>query len=341
MSNTTPSLKHLSGKLCPWLQEPLETLERAHGAERLGHAWLLGGPVGIGKINLALVFANRLLGSRIGKDPPATLEPADAAAAMRARHTPQDRHADLHWLFPEDGKSSISVDQVRNVIETLERSSYHGHCKVVIIEPVDAMTIAASNALLKTLEEPREDTYLLLVSHQPGRLASTIRSRCQMLALGAPTVAAALKWLGMLETETGAFRYLGRSPLRLAELIYQDNINLINVLEDNFKLVYENKLEPQALADEWLKLDLDFVLEWLARRIQHCIRSRSAAGRSKSVTDARNEPLRSDLPALTLRTLFKQFGATERLHNQIGTGINVELAMRVLLLGFQPDREQM
>ena len=338
MNDPNASLKLLSGRLCPWLQTSLEALEDAHDAKRLGHAWLLTGPSGIGKLNLALVVADRLLAGRTRSAPPEALEPADAAAAMAARHTPQDRHADLHWLFPEEGKTTISVEQVRNVIDALTRSSYHGRSKVVIVEPVEAMTIAAANAFLKTLEEPAGDAYMLLVSHQPGRVPSTIRSRCQTLALAPPTAEVARQWLGSLEAGAAAFGYLGRSPLDLVKLAHEKKYLIINELEEQLDFIYEYKSDPLTIADEWLKLDLELVLEWLAMRVRQCIRSRMAARNSKPLKDTGNGPLPNDLPLLTLRTLFEHSQAIDKLRDQVGTGINVELAMRVLLPGFQPDR---
>ena len=339
MTDSAASLKQLSGKLCPWLQQTLETLESVHDAKRLGHAWLLAGPGGIGKINLALVFADRLLSGRTGGAPPEVLAPSAAGAAMAARHTPQDRHADLHWLFCEGTRKSIGIQQVRNVTEALERSSYHGGAKVVIVEVAEALTIAASNALLKTLEEPTQETYLLLVSHQPGRIASTIRSRCQILPIAPPTVDAARHWLAPREMDGESRDIPGRAPLKFVKLDDEKQSLLFSSLKEQLESLYEGRIDPLSLADEWLKLDLELVLDWLATRTRGAIRSRMATGHSKPVANNGNAGLQNDLPMLTLRRLFAQFEAVERLRNQIGTGINVELATAVLLAGFQPDRE--
>lgn len=339
MTGTTASLKQLSGKLCPWLKQALATLESVHDAERLGHAWLLAGPGGIGKINLALVFADRLLRGRTGGAPPETLEPAVAGRAMEARHAPQDRHADLHWLFCEGSRKTIGIQQVRDVIGSLERSSYQGGAKVVIIEVAEALTTAASNALLKTLEEPTRDTYLLLVSHQPGRIASTIRSRCQILPLAAPAVDSVRQWLAPLETDLAALDLSDRAPLDIVKLNSDEQNFSINDIEHKFKLLCEDDVDPLGLADEWLKLDIDMVLEWLAMRVRRAIRSRMATQRPKPAANSENGRLQNDLPTLTLRRLFAQFEAIENLRGQLGTGINMELATAVLLTGFQEDRE--
>ena len=196
MTGQLSPLSILSTKLCPWLQPVLAQLDTARTAKRLGHAWLLAGPRGTGKINVALVFANRLLRGIPEAVQPPPLGPEEAVAAMRERHAATDHDPDLHWLFPEEDKRTISVDQIRFVAEVLALKAHRGTAKVVVIEPADGMTTGAANALLKTLEEPSGDTYLLLVSHQPERLPATIRSRCQRLSIARPRPADVIAWLG-------------------------------------------------------------------------------------------------------------------------------------------------
>ena len=174
-ASNTP-LETLGTRLCPWLFPALERLQAARRAERLGHAWLIAGPPGVGKLNLAFVAARQLLHGNPAE--PAPLGPKEAVEALASRYEPADHHADLHWLHPEEGKSTISVEQIRATIDALSLTSHGGNAKVVVIEPADAMTLAAANSLLKTLEQPSGDAYLFLLSAQPDRLPPTIRSRC-------------------------------------------------------------------------------------------------------------------------------------------------------------------
>jgi DNA polymerase-3 subunit delta' len=94
----TTALETLSRGLCPWLQPALEQFETARRTGTLGHAWLISGPAGVGKLNLALVLARRLLGD---DRPPGVLEAGAALEALAVRHAPADRHPDLQWLYPE------------------------------------------------------------------------------------------------------------------------------------------------------------------------------------------------------------------------------------------------
>ena len=104
----------LSRSLLPWLSPALEQLDTARRAGNLGHAWLISGPAGVGKLNVALVLACRLFGD---DSEPAVLDAGAALAAMAARHELADRHPDLHWVHPEEDKETISVDQIRTVID--------------------------------------------------------------------------------------------------------------------------------------------------------------------------------------------------------------------------------
>ena len=164
----TPRSHRSSTKLCPWLRPALEQLEAAaRQRDASATAGCSAGPAGVGKINLALVFAARLL-TRDPAGPPAELGPARPSPRSASGTYPADHHPDLHWLFPEEDKRAISIEQIRE--PSRRRSSlksHRGEPRSSIIEPADAMTAAAANALLKTLEEPSGDTYLLLLSQQP------------------------------------------------------------------------------------------------------------------------------------------------------------------------------
>jgi len=327
------ALSTLTGSLCAWLREPLAALEAAHRGGRLGHAWLIVGPPGLGKLNLALVFADRLLRGRVGTQTPPELSAALALEAMSDRHKPVDHHPDLHWLFPEEGKRSVSIEQIRDVIESLALKGHQGGAKVLVIEPAEAMTAAAANALLKSLEEPQGQTYMLLVSEQPGRLPSTIRSRCQTLIVHGPKTAA----VAAGGPVAGSRAEL--APLRVAQQDTPDYHLFINELSDSLNAIYEGKRDPQSVADEWLKKgDLAAILDWLIAHVRRGVRARVVLSRSNPITEPRRAVLHNEWQALTLAKLFEQLAAAERLREQQGGGINAELALRVLLLGFVPER---
>jgi len=324
------SVETLSRRLLPWLKPTLAQLETARRAGSLGHAWLISGPAGVGKLNLALALAGRLFGD---ETEPAVLDAGSALAAMAARHEPTDRHPDLHWLYPEEDRETISVDQVRAVIEGFTLTAHRGGAKVVLVEPAEGLTTAAANALLKTLEEPTPQAYLLLTSSQPGRLPATVRSRCQHLALRAPDAASVAQWLGVSPAVVrDARRLVGAAPLPLAAAIQGDSLNVFKKLEADLAEVSEDRLDPQAVASSWAKGDTELALSWLRRRIHEEVRTRlgGPAG-STSVTVPAAATLHNAWRALPARTLFDEYDRAEKLLSQLGSGLNVELALAAML----------
>ncbi|VFS69969.1 DNA polymerase III subunit delta' [Raoultella terrigena] len=104
-------------------------------------------------------------------------------------------HPDYYTLVPEKGKSALGIDAVREVNEKLYERSRLGGAKVVWISDAALLTDAAANALLKTLEEPPENTWFFLACQEPARLLATLRSRCRLYHLAPPAESYGLAWL--------------------------------------------------------------------------------------------------------------------------------------------------
>lgn len=168
----------------------------------LHHAWLLAGPLGVGKATFAEAAALRLLADAMtpGTLPSGLAVPEDHPAARLAA---AGSHPDLRVLrrLPKKDKEdelarSITVDQIRSLGPFLGTMPSLSPRRVIVIDAADDLERpGASNALLKSLEEPPAGTVFLLVSHAPGRLLPTIRSRCRLLRfdpLGDEDMAAAL-----------------------------------------------------------------------------------------------------------------------------------------------------
>ena len=329
-----------SAGLCPWLTEPLARLDQARTEGHLSHAWLLAGPRGIGKTNLANALADRVL--RPTSDFPPMLDARQAAQAMQARYDEANHHPDMHYLAPAVDKRSISVEQVREAIGALELTSLGGVAKALIVEPAEAMTLPAANALLKTLEEPTRSTYFFLVSHQPGFLPATVRSRCQLFPLTPPPAGLALDWLSEgLEPEVRAqlsalLNLAGGAPLRALALYESGLLNINSELEEVFDSISNKKIDPQTVADHWLKNDPAVLLDWLSIRLEWAIKSRLAPDAWTPVTDLGNDRLHNTWRGLTLTALFERRQNARALLGQIGGGVNLDLALRALILSFQP-----
>lgn len=155
----------------------------ALAAERLHHAWLLSGPQGSGKASFALAAAAELVGASIEA---ASRHHPDIILLRREAKDPSEARK------AEEGKPfeltrNITVAQIRAMQQRLTTRPSLGERRAIIIDPADDLETGASNALLKTLEEPPAGTVFLLIAHQPARLLPTIRSRCRVLRFAAMT----------------------------------------------------------------------------------------------------------------------------------------------------------
>lgn len=158
----------------------------ALGRGRLHHAWLLTGPEGAGKASFAYRIARRLLGAApdasYGELGSRIDDPVSRQVAARA-------HPDLMVLerATDDGKArkSIPVDEARALPAFFANSPAAAPYRVAIIDAADDLNVNAANAVLKTLEEPPSRGVLLLISHSPGKLLPTLRSRCRTLTIPA------------------------------------------------------------------------------------------------------------------------------------------------------------
>ena len=146
-----------------------EILDRSLASGRLAHAYLFSGPDGVGKRLMALALARAIV----------CHEQRGCGDCQACRKIDHRNHPDLHVLEPEG--NSIKIEQVRRLQKNLNLKPLEAPRKICLIEAADSMTLGAANALLKTLEEPRGDTLLILLSAHPNRLLETIRSRCQAL----------------------------------------------------------------------------------------------------------------------------------------------------------------
>jgi DNA polymerase-3 subunit delta' len=166
------------------------TFREAVLSDRLHHAWLLTGPEGVGKATFARAAALWMLALAAGPEPKSEgleVDPGHRVAHLFAAGS----HPDFKMLarLPKDKSEelarSISIDQVRTLQPMFATSPSFSSRRVVLIDAVDDLERSGANALLKNLEEPPSGTIFLLVSHAPGRLLPTIRSRCRLLRFSA------------------------------------------------------------------------------------------------------------------------------------------------------------
>jgi DNA polymerase-3 subunit delta' len=193
-----PNLSNFLGN-----KRAVEILKRAIEQDRLPHAMIFAGPAGVGKCTLALLIAQQLN----CLSPLATGACGSCAACKRIMAVIESRyiqcqtlkgegfcghcasckirtkrHPDIFLIEPE--KTTISIEQIRSMIDEIAFQPLEARYRVVILDPAEQMRPEAHNSLLKTLEEPSSRTLIILVTTNPYMLLQTIRSRSRMLLFG-------------------------------------------------------------------------------------------------------------------------------------------------------------
>ncbi len=256
----------------------------AQSRGRLHHAWLLCGPEGLGKATFAYRAARRLLGA--APDPsrgPLGARPDDPVSQLVSAQS----HPDLLVLerLVEGGKTkkSISVDQARDLPEFFSKSPSQAAHRVAIIDAADDLNMNAANALLKVLEEPPERGILLLVTHAPGRLLATIRSRCRRLTFS-PWADAAVAELVERQTnlprdEAYRIAEMARgSPGSALDLATAANLEIDRLAQAWVSSPAIDRAEQMSIADGFRGAEGQARFEALIDRLAAAVKARSLSG---------------------------------------------------------------
>ncbi len=225
---------------------------------RMPHGVLLAGSPGAGQAELGAWIAARLLCRARGEGPCG--ECADCRLFLAGSHP------DYRWIAVLPDKKDISIKQMRALSQALSLRSYLGGAKVTVIAPAEAMSAKAFNALLKTLEEPAAETYLVLAASRIDRVPKTIISRCMRLRPPLPTEAEALEWLGRLsanEDWAALLRLAGGSPFLAAEHAEAGLGSLNAEMEEAIQAASAGRLNLVAFAEACARNSPEARLVWL------------------------------------------------------------------------------
>jgi DNA polymerase-3 subunit delta' len=321
--------------LYPWLEPYRESVAALVRQERFPHALLLTGQSGMGKADFADYLARLLLCEQ-------PLEGATPCGQCSAcTWFKAGSHPDYHYIsFEIDDKTgklkkSIGIDQVRRLAGGLSLKSHTGRYKVAVITPADAMTIEACNGLLKTLEEPSDNTVLVLVSDQPGHLPATLRSRCQQLRVGVQDRGPVLDWLSEQQYGNQPEMYLQlaeNAPLEASRLAQENAIETRRKHFSELVDILDDKAAVLKVAEAWSKDEDMQAVRWLRDWLMDLLRIRMT-GQTDTV---RSIDLVDDLEVLARRLdcklMFRQLDSVNRTLRMAGSSLNRQLVTEDILL---------
>jgi DNA polymerase-3 subunit delta' len=214
---------------CKDQQQVVKLLQRSLERGRLGHAYLFTGNSLSVLEAMAQTLAKTLNCLQPKRAPNGiALDCCDSCSACH--RIANFGHPDVQWVRPESKSRAITIDQVRDLMQTIHLKPMEAAYKVGIIVAADRMNVQSANAFLKTLEEPPPKSVLILLSSEPGRLLETIYSRCLVLSFaggsGPALLSEQVAWLKQFsematqenQTLLGRYRLLGLLLSRLAQL---------------------------------------------------------------------------------------------------------------------------
>ncbi|WP_159866819.1 MULTISPECIES: DNA polymerase III subunit delta' [unclassified Raoultella] len=319
-------------KWYPWLRPPFEQLVTSYQAGRGHHALLLQALPGMGGDALLYALCRYLMCRQ--PEGHKSCGHCHSCQLMQA-----GTHPDYYTLVPEKGKSVLGIDAVRDVNEKLYERSRLGGAKVVWISDAALLTDAAANALLKTLEEPPENTWFFLACQEPARLLATLRSRCRLYHLAPPAESYGLAWL---EREVALEQNVLLAALRLSANAPAAALELLDESRWAARQQLIQTLASALIGGDWLTLlpilnheQAAVRLHWLASLLL------DAQKRQQGISLVSNpdawtliNQLAQALPASRLQAIARDVSACrEQLLSVVG--INRELLLTERLLRWE------
>lgn len=289
----------------PWLAPHWQFFLERLKQDRMAHAVMIEGPAGCGKNALAGAMVAKLLCSE---------QQDGACGECRSCRLLEGggAHPDRFELRPEEDSKIIKVDQVRQLIASLNLTTSISASKVAYIHPADVMNTNASNALLKSLEEPAGAAVMILVTSDASRLPVTIRSRCQGIMINQPDSQQVLDWLASTSDRpaadlSAALQAAGGSPLRALHYLDSPELDAFRSVTSGLAELLNRPASASMISAKLAELEEDDLWRWLSMCTAEAIKS-SLGGQALSWL-----PVSSGLRQKTLFTLQKQADINRRM----------------------------
>jgi len=255
--------------LYPWQSASWQRFTQQYQQQRVPHAVILTGVSGLGQSALAEQMAMLVL-----------CEVQDATAPCGQCHSCQlflvGNHPDHTLISPEETGNQIKIEQIRELKHKQILTANVSQWKTAILTPAESMNINASNSLLKLLEEPQQNTFLILITAETAHLPITILSRCQKVPLTLPSSGTAIAWIqdqGNFEKIeiTRALTMAKSAPLAALSLLSDGSLDYLEQVSRDFTTLLQHKANPVQLAQQWQEYDLKLILDYLRLRLKERI----------------------------------------------------------------------
>lgn len=272
--------------LYPWQTQLWQQYVELKQQQRIPHALLLTGVHGLGKNT----FIHELVKSVL------CLSPIDNAQACGQCHSCQllqaGSHPDHIEIKPEEAGKQIKIEQIRQLIDKQQLTPTVSSWKTVVISPAYAMNVNANNSLLKLLEEPQENTLIILVTSKPEKTPITVKSRCQNLHMATPEDNVAMDWIAthsnyQIDDITKKLLQLAKgAPLAAIEIIEANGVEQYQQVTKDFDILLTGEVNPVSLASSWQQYDLTQIIHQLQYDIKDRIVLMQQEKADKSIIDS-------------------------------------------------------
>lgn len=287
----------------PWHAREWSLLDQQLAAGRLPHALLLVGRQHTGKSQFAIALSRLLLCAQ----PEGSL---NCGTCHACELSSSGGHGDFRWVSPGEKSRVIKIDQIRDMLRFSNTTAGFGLRKVIVLSPADSMNVNAFNALLKLLEEPAKDTYILLVCDHMHGIPATIRSRCHILRLPTPDTETSLDWLdrttGQRDRSETLLSLSDGLPMLARELECRGNADELEARRLSVEGLLAGRITVHQAYVPWSEMEVSEFLEALTVDLQRAVGSQS-------------------LPRLRTRRgqlLFELLDEVSRMRRSVSAGAN-------------------
>jgi DNA polymerase III subunit delta' len=298
----------------PWQEKQWQQCQQMLSSDRLGHALLFTGAEGMGKADFARAFAEHLLGTA---------------------------HPDFHHVTVEEKASTIKIDQIRQVTALSQKTSFGGGFKIIFIEQADKMTIAAANALLKTLEEPTPNSLIMLTATSRQALPATLVSRVQHIHFPPGSRACVASMLP--DADEASIDLLWRltdgAPLLAQQCWQDDSLSTRRAFLQDFSAVMLKQQSPVVWAQAYAKSHLATHLGWLSHWLSDLIKLLSQLEPQSCINHDLLAPLQKCAKHATISQVFRLWDLVQNYQGSLNINLNPQLVLSDIAIGLTQNAQ--